>query len=99
MVEQYGDQGYGWAYDIPVITEEHKEGFKKLVESISTITATDMAVLSIIKEEAAAYFNLGVNKLRELTGDDHCPFVLWNGSKRLIKRKALEEFLNTQYSI
>ena len=37
--------------------EMHKEGFKKLVESISTITANDMAVLSIIKEEAAAYFS------------------------------------------
>ena len=57
MVEQYGDSGMDWGYDIPVITDEHKEGFKKLVESISTITATDMAVMSIIKEEAAAYFS------------------------------------------
>ena len=61
------------------------------------VPIADKALLTL--EEAAAYFNLGVNKLRELTGDDHCPFVLWNGSKRLIKRKALEEFLNTQYSI
>ena len=38
-------------------------------------------------EEAAAYFNIGVNKLRQLTDDDKCPFVLWVGSKRLIKRK------------
>ena len=61
------------------------------------VPIADKALLTL--EETAAYFNLGVNKLRELTGDDHCPFVLWNGSKRLIKRKALEEFLNTQYSI
>lgn len=61
------------------------------------VPIADKALLTL--EEAAAYFNLGVNKLRELTGDDHCPFVLWNGSKRLIKRKALEEFLNTQFSI
>ena len=26
-------------------------------------------------EEAAAYFNIGVNKLRQLTDDDKCPFV------------------------
>ena len=61
------------------------------------VPIADKALLTI--EEAAAYFNMGMNKLRELTADEHCPFVLWNGSKRLIKRKALEEFLNTQYSI
>lgn len=39
-------------------------------------------------EEAAAYFGIGINKLRDLTNEESCPFVLWNGSKRLIKRKA-----------
>ncbi|MBR1905298.1 MAG: transposase [Clostridiales bacterium] len=39
------------------------------------------------------YYNLGLHKLRELTNDEHCPFVLWNGNKRLIKRKALCSFL------
>ena len=57
----------------------------------------DKAFLTL--EEAAAYFNIGINKLRELTRDDHCPYILWNGTKRLIKRKAFEEFLNSQYSI
>lgn len=37
-------------------------------------------------EEAAAYFGIGINKLRDLTSNDHCPYVLWIGSKRLIKR-------------
>jgi len=50
-------------------------------------------------EEAAGYFNIGVNKLRELTNDDNCPYVLWNGSKRLIKRKPFEEFLYNSYSV
>ena len=45
-------------------------------------------------EEAAAYFNIGVNKLRQLTDDDKCPFVLWVGSKRLIKRKKMDEYLS-----
>ena len=31
-------------------------------------------------EEAAAYFGIGVNKLRELSDDDKCTFVLWVGS-------------------
>lgn len=49
-------------------------------------------------EEAAAYFNIGVNKLRQLTDDDKCPFVLWVGSKRLIKRK-MDEYLSKTFSV
>jgi len=50
-------------------------------------------------EEASAYFNIGVCKMRELTSDENCPYVLWNGSKRLIKRKPFEEFLYNSYSV
>ncbi len=50
-------------------------------------------------EEAAAYFSIGINKLRMLTDDDNCPYVLWCGSKRLIKRKPMEDYLKNQYSI
>lgn len=40
-------------------------------------------------EEAAAYSGIGVNKLRELTNEEGCEFVLWVGSKRLIKKQNL----------
>ena len=50
-------------------------------------------------EEASAYFGIGINKLRDMTNDESCAFVLWNGSKRLIKRKALERYLEGSYSI
>ena len=50
-------------------------------------------------EEAAAYFGIGVNKLRQLTDDNNCPFVLWCGSKRLIKRIKMEEYLSKAYSV
>ncbi len=50
-------------------------------------------------EEASAYFSIGVNKLKELSEDDRCPFVLWCGRKRLIKREKLTEYLAKQYSI
>ena len=50
-------------------------------------------------EEAASYFIIGVNKLREITNDDDCDFVLWCGSKRLIKRVKCEKFLEKQFSI
>ena len=43
-------------------------------------------------EEAAAYSGIGVSKLRELSNGVDRQFVLWNGTKRLIKRKKLDEF-------
>ena len=48
-------------------------------------------------EEAAAYSGIGVNKLRKMSDDEH--FVLWNGTKRLIKRRKLDEYVEKAYSI
>ena len=50
-------------------------------------------------EEAAAYFGIGMNKLRDLTEDEHCKFVLYVGTKRLIKRRLFEQYLEQAYSI
>ena len=38
-------------------------------------------------EEAAAYSGIGINKLRKMSDSENCPFVLWIGSIRLIKRR------------
>lgn len=50
-------------------------------------------------EEAAAYSGIGINKLRKLTESEQCSFVLWNGTKRLIKRWKLDEYMDRMYSI
>ena len=50
-------------------------------------------------EEAAAYTGIGVFKLREITDDEHNTLVLWVGKKRLIKRKALEKYIDQTYSV
>ena len=50
-------------------------------------------------EETAAYFGIGMNKLRELTEDEQCKFVLFVGTKRLIKRRMFEQYLEHAYSI
>ncbi len=50
-------------------------------------------------EEAAQYTGLGTQKLRNLSNDEHCGFVLWNGSKRMFKREKLVSYLNSLYSI
>lgn len=50
-------------------------------------------------EEATLYFNIGKDKVRELTDRKDCDFVLFCGRKKLIKRKRMEEYLNNAYSI
>ena len=50
-------------------------------------------------EEAAAYSNIGQNKLREISDNERCPFVLWVGNKRLIKRRQFDRYIDDCYSI
>lgn len=50
-------------------------------------------------EEASAYSGIGINKLREISNGKNCPFVLWVGSKRLIKRKLFDSYIEKMYSI
>ena len=50
-------------------------------------------------EEAAAYSGIGINKLRTLSDEEDCNFVLWVGSKRLIKRRAFDRFIESAFSI
>ena len=49
--------------------------------------------------EAAAYFGLGLSKVRSLAEDEECDYILRIGPKSLIKRKRFEEFLDQAYSI
>jgi excisionase family DNA binding protein len=50
-------------------------------------------------EEAAAYSGIGMTKLREMSDEEDCSFVLWVGSKRLIKRRKLDEYLDNAFSV
>ena len=53
----------------------------------------------LTKEEAAAYSHIGINKLEELLKIPNCPFVLYVGKKKLIKRRELEAFLTENVEI
>lgn len=49
--------------------------------------------LNLTIEEAAVYSNIGENKLREITDDPRCPFVIYKGNRsKLIKRKEFEKW-------
>lgn len=55
--------------------------------------------LTLTINEAAEYSGIGINKLRELTLEEKCPFVLWIGNRRVIKRKQFDKFIEQTYSI
>ncbi len=63
-------------------------------------TSSDLGEKSnLTLEEAAAYSGIGINKLREMSDSKDCTFVLWNGTKRLLKRRRLDEHLDRLFSI
>ncbi len=51
--------------------------------------------LNLTVEEAAAYSNIGICKINEMTRDPKCPFVLYVGRKKLIKRIPFEKYINS----
>ncbi len=45
-------------------------------------------------KEAAEYSNIGINRLENLLRNPCCPFVLYVGNKKLVKRKEFEKFIS-----
>ena len=49
--------------------------------------------MNLTIEEAAEYSNIGIHKLYEMVNQPNCPFVLFIGKKRVIKRKEFEKYV------
>ena len=49
--------------------------------------------------EAAEYSNIGINKIESLLKQPNCPFVLYVGTKKLVKRKAFEAYIDGKVAI
>lgn len=77
--------------------EEAKTSPNAVHRKRQMVPIQEKALLTI--EEAAEYTGIGLHKLRELSNEKSCTFVLWNGSKRMFKRKKLIEYLEGAYSI
>ena len=50
-------------------------------------------------KEAAEYSNIGINKIDSMLRTPNCPFVLFVGTKKLVKRKEFEEFISRKLAI
>ena len=55
--------------------------------------------MNLTIEEASVIFNIGEHKLREITDSEDCPFVLWIGRKRLIKKRQFLAYIDRCYSL
>ena len=60
-------------------------------QQVTSLPIDRKMLLSI--REAAEYSNIGINKIDELLKQPNCPFVLYVGTKKLVKRRAFEEFI------
>lgn len=55
--------------------------------------------LNLTIREAAEYSNIGINKIAEILRNPMCNFVLYVGTRKLVKRKEFEQYLATRIEI
>ena len=59
--------------------------------------AADIAELKARQEEI--YSNIGINKIDSMLRSPNCPFVLFVGTKKLVKRKEFEQYISQRLVI
>ena len=55
--------------------------------------------MTLTIKEAAEYSNIGINKIDTLLKQPNCPFVLFVGTRKLVKRREFEEFISREIII
>ena len=68
-----------------------------MTDNVQTVPIHKKLALTI--REAAEYSNIGINKIDEMLRTPNCPFVLFVGKKKLVKRKEFEEFISSRLTI
>ena len=66
--------------------------------SVATEVPLELKPLLTLKE-ASRYMGIGINKLREMSNERNCDYVLFVGRKRMFKREALLKFIEESYSV
>ncbi len=55
--------------------------------------------MTLTVKEAAEYSNIGINKIDSMLRSPNCPFVLYVGTKKLVKRREFEQFISQKITI
>lgn len=67
------------------------------MEEETKVPVSEKITLTI--KETAAYSNIGINRIDNMLKQPNCPFVLYVGNKKLVKRREFEKFLEKQLVI
>ena len=55
--------------------------------------------MTLTAREAAEYSNIGINKIDSMLRSPNCPFVLFVGTKKLVKRWEFEQYISRTMAI
>ena len=55
--------------------------------------------MTLTAREAAEYSNIGINKIGSMLRAPNCPFVLFAGTKKLVKRREFEQYISRTMAI
>lgn len=55
--------------------------------------------MALTVKEAVEYSNIGINKIDSMLRSPNCPFVLYVGTKKLVKRREFEQFISRKLTI
>ncbi|SET71154.1 DNA binding domain-containing protein, excisionase family [[Clostridium] aminophilum] len=73
--------------------EDYKDSTLAKMSEQKKQTVPIEAKVALTVREAAEYSNIGINKIESLLRTPRCPFVLYVGKKKLVKRKEFEKFI------
>ena len=55
--------------------------------------------ITLTIREAAEYSNIAINQIDSMLKQPNCPFVLYVGTRKLVKRKEFEEYIRRELII
>lgn len=55
--------------------------------------------MTLTIREAAEYSNIGINKIELMLKQPNCPFVLFVGTRKLVKRREFEKYIREKVVI
>lgn len=79
------------------MNDDYNHLSSKEKESIDKVPIHLKMLLTI--REAAEYSNIGINKIDAMLRQPNCPFVLYIGTRRLVKRKEFEEYISGKVAL
>ena len=79
-----------------MIDEEEKE---EIINDDKSGSIPIEKKINLTIREAAEYSNIGINKIAEMLRNPMCNFVLYVGTRKLVTRKELEQYLSSRREI